>query len=257
MSIPRGTSTIDFDAQAASISRRSGSTPPHSSTGAREGLKSPRRYQDPTDPRSAAARPPPGTRLISSAGVISGILSRHGVGYLVGVFLPDTLPGGPPPESLDFGGDYDFMALCPQMRQTFFIGDGHTSDGTVQRFDVPTGATRVYLGFTDAWGFRHDPGYYGDNSGSLEVNMRRRSPSSRSLSSATIIASALPAPLDPPRTLRRPLIRGHGFTLWQHEVPLPDESREFLAPQPHRQADREPGHLGMVPPSTDPAERPV
>ena len=68
------------------------------------------------------------------------------------------------------------MALCPQMRQTFFIGDGHTSDGTVQRFDVPTGATRVYLGFTDAWGFRHDPGYYGDNSGLLEVNMRRRSP---------------------------------------------------------------------------------
>jgi len=30
-----------------------------------------------------------------------------------------------------------------------------------------------------------------------------------------------------------------------------------LAPQPSRQADRERGHLGRVPQSTDPAERPV
>jgi hypothetical protein len=112
---------------------------------------------------------------ISAAGVISGISSRHGVGYLVGVFLPDALPEGPPPNGLDFGDNYDFTALCPEMRQTFFIGDGHTSDGTVQRFGVPKGATRMYLGFTDAWGFRHDPGYYGDNSGSLEVTIRRRS----------------------------------------------------------------------------------
>lgn len=112
---------------------------------------------------------------VSAAGGISGISSRHGVGYRVGVFLTDAPPEGPPLESLDLGDDDDFTALCPEMRQTFFIGDGHTSDGTVQRFGVPKGATRLYLGFTDAWGFRHDPGYYGDNSGSLEVTMRLRS----------------------------------------------------------------------------------
>jgi hypothetical protein len=117
----------------------------------------------------------PGDTSISAAGVISGISSSHGVGHLVGVFLPDANPEGPPPGNLDFGDDYDFAALCPAMRQTFFIGDGHTSDGEVQRFGVPRGATRLYLGFADAWGFRHDPGYYSDTSGSLEITVGLRS----------------------------------------------------------------------------------
>ena len=48
--------------QAASISKLSGSTTLRSSTDARKGMKSPHRYPDPTDPRSAAARPTQGAR---------------------------------------------------------------------------------------------------------------------------------------------------------------------------------------------------
>jgi hypothetical protein len=58
------------------------------------------------------------------------------------------------------------------MRQIFFIGDGRTHDGEAQRFKVPRGATRLYLGFADAWGWRGAPGYFDDNSGSLDVTVR-------------------------------------------------------------------------------------
>ena len=176
MSIPRGTSTIDFDATGRVYFEALRFDTPsqfHRCAGGPEV----------TAPISGPDGPSVGGCTTTPISMLD-LLGRRHLGDLVASWRwlpgrrlsPDTLPGGPPPESLDFGRDYDFMALCPQMRQTFFIGDGHTSDGAVQRFDVPTGAIRVYLGFTDAWGFRHDPGYYGDNSGSLEVNMRRRSP---------------------------------------------------------------------------------
>src|SRR5262249_39942824 len=55
------------------------------------------------------------------------------------------------------------------LNQTFFIGDGltGTGSGSVQVFHVPDGATRLYLGFADAFFFQGDPGYYDDNTGSL------------------------------------------------------------------------------------------
>jgi hypothetical protein len=34
---------------------------------------------------------------------------------------------------------------------------------------VPAGATRLYLGFVDAFSFHGAPGYHDDNSGSLEA----------------------------------------------------------------------------------------
>lgn len=50
------------------------------------------------------------------------------------------------------------------MKQPFFIGDGQTSGGTVQKFLVPQGATRLYLGIWDG------VGYY-NNSGSLTATI--------------------------------------------------------------------------------------
>ena len=171
VSIPRGTSTIRFDAKGIvyfEALRFDGShfhrcAQGHEVTAPKLG---------PDGPSVGGCTPNPGGTSISPAGVISGISSRHGVGYLVGVFLPDATPQGPPPESFDFGPDYDFTALAPSLRQTFFIGDGRSTDGSAQRFQVPKGATRLYLGFADAWSFWHEPGYYDDNSGSLEVTMR-------------------------------------------------------------------------------------
>ncbi len=85
---------------------------------------------------------------------------------LVGVFISDATPGAAaaPPE-LDFSSasSREFTSLSPQLYQTFFIGDGQTSGGTVQRFIVPAGATRLYLGVMDGW-------HWGDNPGQFQLN---------------------------------------------------------------------------------------
>lgn len=108
-------------------------------------------------------------------GSISGI-TAPGVGYLVGVFIGPGGPTGAAPTALDFATT-SFTSLSPLLDQTFFIGDGLTGDGTgtVQDFVIPTGATALYLGFSDAGGingvpFIGAPFDYGDNVGSLSVN---------------------------------------------------------------------------------------
>jgi hypothetical protein len=116
----------------------------------------------------------PGDRpggAIDAAVVVSGITSTDRVAYLAGVFLPPRAPSGPPPPSLDFDGNHNFGSLRPLIAQVFFIGDGRDSRGTLQRFRVPDGATRLYLGIADAFGFNGPPGYYGDNAGSFEIRL--------------------------------------------------------------------------------------
>jgi hypothetical protein len=108
---------------------------------------------------------------IDAAGVVSSITSTDRVGYLVGVFLPASAPGGPAPAGLAFDGAYDFVRLRPALAQLFFVGDGHTSDGRVQRFRIPQGAERMYLWIADAFAFHGLPGFYDDNSGSFLVKI--------------------------------------------------------------------------------------
>lgn len=121
-------------------------------------------------PEATAFAPDP--LSITAAGPISGISSADGGGYLIGVFLTDAEPGGPPPATLDFTGNRDFASLSPALAQTFFIGDGRTATGRPQRFHVPSGATRLYFGVGDAWSFQGPPGFYADNSGSFRVSVR-------------------------------------------------------------------------------------
>jgi hypothetical protein len=123
-------------------------------------------------PEATSFAPDPSS--ITAVGSISGISSADGGGYLIGVFLADSAPAGSPPGTLDFTGDRDFTSLSPALAQTFFIGDGRTATGRSQRFRVPPGATRLYFGFGDAWSFEGPPGFYADNSGSLEVAVRFR-----------------------------------------------------------------------------------
>jgi hypothetical protein len=117
---------------------------------------------------------PPDPTSIPAVGSISGISSADGSGYLVGVFLTDAEPAGPRPPSLDFTRNRDFASLSPALAQTFFIGDGRSASGRPHRFRVPTGATRLYFGFGDAWSFQGPAGFYADNSGSLKVAVRFR-----------------------------------------------------------------------------------
>jgi hypothetical protein len=101
---------------------------------------------------------------IESYGGISGIVDRrHGM-FLVGVFLTDDPPSTIAPERLDFTKREHFHALAPQIAQTFFIGAGGS-----RAFHVPSGATRLFLGFADAFSgttyYQGHPGYYDNNGG--------------------------------------------------------------------------------------------
>ena len=87
---------------------------------------------------------------------------------LVGVFLGASSPtGGATPAALDFAGGLGFASLAPAIGQIFFIGDGLTSDsnaglfnGALQEFLVPTGATRLYLGTADGFGWFNNSGSF-------------------------------------------------------------------------------------------------
>jgi hypothetical protein len=90
---------------------------------------------------------------------------------LVGVFLGAEPPNNSPaPSALDFtsggnvAGGFDFKSLAPKLKQVFFIGDGKATDGSVQSFAIPEGATRLYLGGMDGYGWYN-------NSGAFEVNV--------------------------------------------------------------------------------------
>lgn len=115
-----------------------------------------------------------GYSVAGSYGGISGI-TMPGAGALVGVFAPANAPTGVPPTNLDFttmGTGFDM--LSPALFQTFFIGDGRAGDGSglVQQFNVPAGATRLFLGLSDAPGFAGDPGAYFDNFGNFTVSFQ-------------------------------------------------------------------------------------
>jgi PEP-CTERM motif len=114
---------------------------------------------------------------------ISGIIFTGREMFLVGVFLNDSIPTGSGPFTPTFvstGGTYNadtdtsFQAFF--LGQVFYIGDGKTgfnnAGGTTQLFNVPVGATRLFLGFADAFNnFTGAFGAYGDNGGSLNVTI--------------------------------------------------------------------------------------
>ncbi len=111
--------------------------------------------------------PPPCTVLASNG--LSGLTDAAKFWYLTGVFLGPGTPGGTPPPSIDFTRRHEFRVLKPELGQTFFIGDGRTSDGIVQQFRVPPGATRLFLGMVDICRPGEAAGCYFDNDGSLAV----------------------------------------------------------------------------------------
>ncbi len=104
---------------------------------------------------------------------ISGYIGPQGP--LVGVFLDNSIPNsGPPPTTLDFsagGMGVDFLSLAPDLAQIFYIGDGVTGSGDFQSFEAPTGATRMFLGIPDGFGFVGLPGAYDDNDGSYRIGI--------------------------------------------------------------------------------------
>lgn len=89
--------------------------------------------------------------------------------FLLAVFLDDSEPADPPPDSLVFSTTA-FTELSPGLRQIFFVGDGLTGEGTgtTQVFHIPDGATRLFIGYSDRCSTSPNvPGWFSDNSGTV------------------------------------------------------------------------------------------
>jgi hypothetical protein len=82
---------------------------------------------------------------------------------LIGVFLDNDIPTGKvPPDELDFTSQAtrDYLEFHPKLKQVFFIGDGKTSGGTQQKLYIPQGATRLFLGTMDGYGWYNNEGAF-------------------------------------------------------------------------------------------------
>lgn len=90
--------------------------------------------------------------------------NAHPIDALVGVFLNDGVPADPPPAELAYPEGRSFEILAPQLHQIFYIGDGLTGEktggGDRQQFVVPAGATRLFLGTSDAFGWFNNTGQF-------------------------------------------------------------------------------------------------
>ena len=53
----------------------------------------------------------------------------------------------------------------------FYIGNGVTAGNVFQEFVAPVGATRVFFGIPDGFGFGGAPGAYDDNDGSYRIRV--------------------------------------------------------------------------------------
>jgi len=89
---------------------------------------------------------------------------------LLGVFLGASQPdGSAAPVGLDFSSSasWDYLSLAPTLKQVFFMGDGRTSGNAIQEIIVPAGATRLFLGTMDGYG-------WWNNTGSFSVDFRAK-----------------------------------------------------------------------------------
>jgi len=113
-----------------------------------------------------------GTTDVLSWGGISGVIHANRTLFLTGVFLGPASPSDPAPPRLDVTNANSVTEFWPMLAQTFFMGDGQDAASNMQRFNVPAGATRLFLGFVDAFDFgnpTNPPGHYDDNRGTLRV----------------------------------------------------------------------------------------
>jgi hypothetical protein len=128
----------------------------------------------PSEPPDGGSRfgTPPNEGGLSSINDIAGFY-RMPLDALLGVFLGPGLPtSNPAPGVLNFRDigvarfgtqvGTHFATLSPDLQQIFFIGDGLTGmgSGSVQTFIAPTGATRLYLGVADGYGWANNTGAF-------------------------------------------------------------------------------------------------
>ncbi len=83
---------------------------------------------------------------------------------MVGVFLTNTQPDqySSGASMLDFSTqtERDYTNIDPQIQQSFYAGDGQTSNNIQQTVTVPANATRLFLGTMDGHEWSNNAGGY-------------------------------------------------------------------------------------------------
>jgi hypothetical protein len=81
---------------------------------------------------------------------------------VLGLFLGDGRPDrGRAPRALKFDAQHrTFTTLGPQLKQVFYIGSGLAKSGLPRRFLIPAGATRLFLGTMDEYGWYNNEGAF-------------------------------------------------------------------------------------------------
>lgn len=114
----------------------------------------------------------------SSIGGLNGISDATGNTQLplVAMFGSEADPfGQAAPAALPAWDAGNPVSQAPALYQVFFVGDGRTgrddASGTLLTFTAPVNATRLYLGFVDAFNFNGTSGYYDDNPGVVNATV--------------------------------------------------------------------------------------
>ena len=109
---------------------------------------------------------------VSAFNGIAGVAHANRTLFLVGVFVGDDQPTQPDDAVVDLTDANSQQRQTPDLGEPFFIGNGKTSAGSTQEVKVPSHAKTLYIGFADAYGFVGTPGAYGDNQGSVSLDVK-------------------------------------------------------------------------------------
>uniref|UniRef100_Q01P80 Uncharacterized protein n=1 Tax=Solibacter usitatus (strain Ellin6076) TaxID=234267 RepID=Q01P80_SOLUE len=140
---------------------------------------------------------------------------------LLGVFLGDDRPDrSRAPRALNFGQiGTQFLSISPQLKQVFFLGSGATRAGIPQRFMVPKGASRLFLGTMDGFEWNNNTGFF-----SVAVTIERTDVSSGlfSVDSTVYFAKFACMPNRSRCTPEREIVEERGDK--QYHIVLPSQS---------------------------------
>lgn len=189
---------------------------------------------------------------ISAFNGISGVKYPGQTLFLVGVFLGDT----PPKQAgqVDLSNANKTLVQAPELGQVFFVGDGHTDQGKLQKIVIPSGAKSMYVGFADASGFSGQPSSYNDNPGKLDVKYQFSGSTAQGVP-VPLVSSSTPSPT-PSSTPPSSAPQSSPPPSSSVPVSAPPSSAPSSLPPPATtiQVDGTPFTFNFVPTNPDPSE---